>query len=188
MSQISLFGETRRSAVVFDLETRESFDDVGGFQNVHKLRVSVGVLYDVDSKSYIDYTEDTMEDLVNHLFEADLVVGYNSLGFDYKVLQKYTKRDLGKLASLDLLNSLYQQLGFRVSLDNAAHATLNASKSADGLQAIKWWRAGEIEKLKAYCRQDVKVTYDLYEYGRTKGYVYVPQRTGGNRKVPVNWK
>jgi DEAD/DEAH box helicase domain-containing protein len=41
---------------------------------------------------------------------------------------------------------------------------LNTKKSGHGLQAITWWKNGEIEKVKSYCLDDVKITKEIYEY------------------------
>ena len=43
-------------------------------------------------------------------------------------------------------------------------ATLGQSKSADGLQAVVWWRQGRKQEVIDYCIQDVKVTRDVYDY------------------------
>lgn len=179
--------EASRHLVCFDVETQNSFDDVGGRANLDKLRVSVAVLYDESLNQYFVYNEAEASQLVDHLFTADLVVGYNLLGFDYAVLQPYSNRELGKLPTLDLMRELEKKLGFRVKLDSVVNATLGARKSGHGLQAIEWFRAGEIEKLTRYCRDDVKLTYDLYQFGATRGYVSIDTR-GSRQRVLVDWK
>ncbi|MBZ5534820.1 MAG: ribonuclease H-like domain-containing protein [Acidobacteriia bacterium] len=176
-----------RHLVCFDVETQNSFDDVGGRSNFDKLRISVAVLYDESLDQYFVYNEAEASQLVDHLFTADLVVGYNLLGFDYAVLQPYSNRKLGKLPTLDLMRELEKKLGFRVKLDSVANATLGARKSGHGLQAIEWFRAGEIEKLTRYCQDDVKLTYDLFRFGATQGYVSIDTR-GSRQRVLVDWK
>ncbi len=120
--------------VVFDLETKQSFDDVGGFKNTHKLGISVGVVYDSRSDKTTAYREDEIDDLVAQLQTADLVIGFNSFGFDNIVLQPYIIVTLNHLPGLDLMQELTKELGHRVSLDSVAQGTLNAEKSAEGLQ------------------------------------------------------
>ncbi len=179
--------EASRHLVCFDVETQNSFDDVGGRANLDKLRISVAVLYDEPLDQYFVYNEAEASQLVDHLFTADRVVGYNLLGFDYAVLQPYTKKNLGTLPTLDLMRELEKKLGFRVKLDSVVHATLGARKSGQGLQAIEWFRAGEIEKLTSYCRDDVKLTYELFKFGATQGYVSIDTR-GTRQRVLVDWK
>lgn len=176
-----------RHLVCFDVETQNSFDDVGGRQNFGKLRVSIGVVYDEALNQYFVYSENEMTQLIDHLFTADLVVGYNILGFDYPVIQPYSTRQVKTLPTLDLMNELALRLGFRVKLDSVVHATLGARKSGHGLQAIEWFRAGEMEKLTQYCQDDVRLTYELFKFGAANGFVYIDSR-GSRQRVLVDWK
>ncbi|KAA3616474.1 MAG: helicase [Calditrichaeota bacterium] len=174
--------------VVFDLETKQSFDEVGGFKNAHKLGISVGVVYDSESDKTTAYRENEMDDLVEQLQSADLVIGFNNFGFDNIVLQPYTIVTLDALPGLDLMQKLQQALGHRVSLDNVAKGTLNSEKSGGGLQAIEWYRKGEWDKLISYCEQDVLITRDIYLFGKENGYVqFYDQFKRAVRKVDVQW-
>lgn len=176
-----------QKVVVFDLETQRSFADVGGRSQMHKLGVSIGVAYRYDRDEFLVVNEDGIEQLINLLFKADLVVGYNIRGFDYEVLRAYTDENLSALPTFDLMFDLEQRLGFRPKLESVASATLGEGKSADGLQALEWWRRGEIDKITEYCRDDVRVTRDLYDFGKRNRWVLV-ERFGGNpRKVEVDW-
>ena len=173
--------------VVFDLETQRSFQDVGGRSQLHRLGVSVGVAYRYDEDRFITYTEDTIRDLIELLGTADLVVGYNIKGFDYEVLRGYTERDLQTLPTMDIMYHLESRLGFRPKLDSVASATLGVGKSADGLQALEWWKQGEIDKIAEYCQQDVRVTRDVYEFGKRNRFVLVSRFGGRPRRVDVEW-
>ena len=172
----------------FDLETQKSFDEVGGRQNMRQLRVSVAVTYDAASGQFQEYQEADALKLIEQLKRAELVVGYNILGFDYEVLRAYTLERLETIPTVDMLRDIYQQLGFRVSLDSVAGATLGAKKSGDGLDAIRWFRQGEITRLLSYCRQDVQITRQVYEYGQQNGHVLFMDRNGQKRRVRVNWR
>jgi DEAD/DEAH box helicase domain-containing protein len=173
--------------VVFDLETQRSFDEVGGRSQLHRLGVSVGVSYRYDRDEFKTYTEDTIAELIALLQSADLVVGYNIKGFDYEVLRGYSDADLRALPTLDLMYELEDRLGFRPKLESVASATLGSGKSADGLQALQWWREGEIEKISEYCTEDVRVTRDLFEFGRRNRFVLVSRFGGKPRQVEVDW-
>ena len=176
-----------RNVVVFDLETRRSFDEVGGRSQLHRLGVSVGVAYRYDRDEFLVFEEETIDRLIDLLLDADLVVGYNIRGFDYEVLRAYTDKDLGALPTFDLMFDLEQRLGFRPKLESVASATLGEGKSADGLQALEWWRRGEIDKITEYCRDDVRVTRDLYDFGKRNRWVLVERYGGKPRKVEVDW-
>ena len=127
-----------RPIVVFDLETQNSFDDVGGYRNMRALKMSVGVTWNSADQSFHRYDEKHVPALIEELKSASLVVGFNVLNFDYEVLMAYTSEPLRSLPTTDMLDHIYRRLGFRVKLDDLARATLNAKKSGDGLDAIRW--------------------------------------------------
>ncbi len=192
--QMSLFDDNPRRevsrnerVVVFDLETRRSFDEVGGRSQLHKLGVSVAVAYRYDLDDYLVVTEDELDRLIDVLVGADLVVGYNIKGFDYEVLRAYTERELHSLPTLDLMLDLEQRLGFRPKLESVVVPTLGEGKLADGLQALEWWRSGELDKIIEYCRADVRVTRDLYDFGKRNRCVMVARFGGRPRRVEVDW-
>ncbi|MCI0475257.1 MAG: ribonuclease H-like domain-containing protein, partial [Anaerolineales bacterium] len=133
--------------IFFDLETQKSFQEVGGRENIKLLRVSVAVTFSTATNEFKSYTEKDVNALVADLKAAERVIGFNLLSFDYQVLRAYTAERLSDLKTLDLLGDLYNKLGFRIGLDALAGATLGASKSADGLLAIQWFREGKIDQL-----------------------------------------
>lgn len=176
-----------RKTVFLDLETQRTFDEVGGRHNLSRLGLAAAVTYDSITGEYRTYTENEVEELVDELVGADLVVGFNVKRFDYEVLRPYTDHPLQSIPTTDMLQDIHQELGFRLSLDSVAQATLGIGKSADGLQAVRWFRRGQLDKVIEYCRRDVQVTKKLYEYGCERGYVLYWDRQGRLQKVFVNW-
>jgi DEAD/DEAH box helicase domain-containing protein len=172
---------------VLDLETRCSAQDVGGWHNAHQMGISCAVVYDSRTRSYATFMEDQADALIRTLKQFDLIVGFNIRRFDYRVLSAYTSDIMQHWPTLDLLESIHQHLGYRVSLDNLAAASLGAKKTADGLQALHWWKTGNIDALVSYCRKDVEITYDIYEYGRKNGYVLFHNKAGQAVRIPVIW-
>ena len=172
----------------FDLETQRSIQEVGGRENIKLLRVSVAVTLASATNEYKSYTEQKVPALIADLKAADRVIGFNLFNFDYQVLRAYTSERLSDLPTLDLLEDIYNKLGFRVGLDALASATLGATKSADGLAAIRWFREGKIDQLIAYCRDDVAITKQLFEWGRDNGFVMYIDRDGRKKKINVMWK
>jgi DEAD/DEAH box helicase domain-containing protein len=177
----------RMNVVIFDVETQRSFDEVGGRHNKRELGLSAAVTYSTADDDFHHYTEGTVDDLIAELKSADLVVGFNVLSFDYEVLQAYTDEPLKKLPTVDMLDHIHKRLGFRVSLDNLAGATLGTSKSADGLQAVRWYKQGRMQEILDYCQQDVEVTRQLYKYGQRHKHVKFRDRNYRERTVPVSW-
>lgn len=170
------------------METQHSIQEVGGRHHLDKLLISVAVTYSPLTGAFKSYTEPQVPDLIEDLFSADTVIGFNIISFDYRVLKPYTPKDLTQLQTIDMLVHIREKLGFRVSLSSLAQGTLKMDKSADGLQAISWYREGKMEQLTAYCRDDVEITRRLYEYGREKGCVFFLDRySGKKRQIAVTW-
>src|SRR5438045_8419465 len=128
-----------KNLVYFGRETQKSAEDVGGWDKISRMGMSVGVTYSTATGSYKIYGEKHVDDLIRDLQRADLVVGFNHLRFDYEVLHGYTALDLRQLPSLDLLLDLADTLQHRLSLDAIASATFGLAKTAEGLQAIQWY-------------------------------------------------
>ena len=172
----------------FDLETQKSAEDVGGWGNIHDMKLAVGVVWDSCEQEYFSYQENTALQLVEKLQTADLVVGFNVKKFDYGVLQPYADFDLDEITTFDMLIDINKKLGHRLSLNHLAENTLNAKKSADGLVSLQWYKEGEIDKIIKYCKQDVEITRDLFLYGESHGYVKYSTRSGVVKDLKVDWK
>ncbi len=172
---------------VLDLETQRSAAEVGGWHRADRMRISCGVLYDSQKDIFNEYFEDQIDRLIENLQRFDLIVGFNIKRFDYLVLKGYSDFDFSKLNTLDILESVQNYLGFRLSLAHLARATLGATKQADGLQALKWWRDGRINEIVDYCKTDVKLTRDLFIFGRQNGYLIFINRDQKRARIPVQW-
>jgi len=178
-----------RNIVVFDLETKNAFDDVGGRDNLAALEVSVLGCYLYATNEYRVFEEKELPEFEKILQKKPLLVGFNNRRFDTAVLQPYIHFDLKGLLQLDIMEELTIFLGHRVSLESVAQATLGCSKSGSGLDAIKYWRKGELEKLKSYCLEDVRITKEIYEYGARHGELFYTPKFGSTKgRAPVNWK
>jgi len=179
-------GENR--LLFFDLETQKTAHDVGGWQNKHLMRVSVAVVFDSLEDRFLVFEEHEVDALLAHLGKADLIVGFNVKGFDYHVLRAYSSDDLKALPTFDILEDVHKRLGFRLGLDHLAKETLNKTKTADGLQAVEWFRQGRMENLKAYCRQDVMMTKELFHYGLENGHLIYREKHADTRvRLLVEW-
>ncbi|MBU0485917.1 MAG: DEAD/DEAH box helicase [Proteobacteria bacterium] len=179
--------EITRRYGVFDLETKRSAEEVGGWHRAELMGISVAVLYDSMLDQYLVFREGEMAELVAHLQKLDLIVGFNNKRFDNKVLSAYTDFNLAGLPTLDLLEEVKNRLGYRLSLDRLAEHTLGVKKSADGLMALKWYKEGRIDKIIDYCRQDVKVTRDLYLFGVENRFLIFKNKAGSLVRCPVDF-
>ncbi|HEU6436209.1 MAG TPA: DEAD/DEAH box helicase [Nitratidesulfovibrio sp.] len=173
--------------MVLDVETRRAAADVGGWNRADRMGVSVAVLYDAADDSYTPYEQDAVPEMLDRLRAADLVVGFNISRFDYAVLSPFAPYDLHTLPTLDMLTKVKDRLSYRVSLDNLAQATFGTPKSADGLQALQWWKEQRLDLIAEYCRKDVEITRALFLHGREKGYLLFTNKAGQAVRVPVAW-
>lgn len=174
-----------KNIIVFDIETQNTFNDVGN--DLKKLKISVVSVYSYLTDSYKSFDENELINLWPILEKADLIIGYNSEHFDLPVLSNYYLGDLTQIPHLDLLTRIKDSLGRRIKLDDVALATLDVGKSADGLQAIKWWKDGEVQKIKDYCEQDVKVTKEVYDFGKKNKQLFYKTLTGEALPFAVNF-
>ena len=150
--------------------------------------ISLGVTYSTALGEYKIYSEKKVDRLVEQLYRADLVIGYNLINFDYEVLMGYTVLELREsLPTLDLMVEVEKKLGHRLPLEALAQATLGIGKIANGLDAIRWWREGKLLEIAQYCCFDVKVTRLIHEYGSRHKELFYEDRFSHRKRVEANW-
>jgi len=188
--------------VVLDLETKRLAREVGGWVP-ERMGLAVAVTWD-EENGFREWFEKDTEALVLELSDFKRVVGFNVLRFDYRVLATYHPNvsQLLTAKTVDILADVYEALGFRISLDNMARATLGRVKTGTGDQAVtgtgdqavRWWRQGKRDLVIDYCREDAELTRDIYAYGLSHGVIYYPHYwprllpiLQSTRWVPVNW-
>ena len=176
-----------KDIIVLDLETKKTFDEVGGQHNKHLLGVTVVGVYSYNRNEYRAFKEEEFNKLLELLKNTKLVIGFNSISFDFNVLQPYFKNfNLNSIPHLDILKEIFDILGFRLKLESVAQTTLGYGKSGSGLDAITYHRNNEWDKLIKYCLDDVKVTKELYEYGLNHGHLWY-LKFGQKEKIIINW-
>ena len=170
--------------LVLDLETQKEFSEVEG-RRPELLKVSVCGLYSYEENRYDVYLEAELgSKLAPRLQAADLLIGFNIRRFDLPVLQPYLPYSAETLNMLDILEEVVKNLGHRVSLDSIAQATLGHGKSGSGLDALRWFKEGRFDLITNYCLDDVKITKEVYEYGKEHGRLFFTSRFS-NDKMPV---
>jgi hypothetical protein len=177
-----------KNIVYFDLETQKSADEVGGWGRIRDMRMSVGVTYSTQRGDYRIYQEKQVNELIEELRRADLVVGFNILRFDYEVLLGHNDFfDAAQVPTLDMLLEVQKALPHRLSLDSIAHASLGIEKTAEGMQAIRWFKEGKLAEIAEYCCYDVKITWWVHQYGARHKKLLYTNKFGQKLSVPVNW-
>jgi DEAD/DEAH box helicase domain-containing protein len=170
--------------LVFDIETQRGFGEIS---NISEMGVAVAVSCSCNTQEFKYFTEDNIQELIDDIFNADIVVGYNIINFDYSVLKGYTDKDFSRIKTIDMMRIVQKSLGFRPKLDNLLEATFGEKKTADGLQSLRWWKQGKINLIKEYCYHDVRLTASLYEFGRQNGFVYGKNKFGTKAQIQVKW-
>jgi DEAD/DEAH box helicase domain-containing protein len=155
-------------ALTFDIESQNTFRQVGS-QNAADLDLALVSVHDSDTDKITTYLQEDLPKLWPTVESCDMLIGYNSNHFDIPLLDKYYPGDLTLIKSLDLLVEIKDACGRRLKLDGIAAGTVGEHKSAHGLQAIVWWQQGEIEKIKQYCEDDVRLTRKIYDIARDTG-------------------
>lgn len=178
-----------RDTLVIDLETKNSFADVGGEANIKKLGISVAGIYSYKKDAFFALEEHELSQLEEMLEETEHVIGFNIRHFDLPVLEPYVKAGaLGRFAVTDMFVDASNFLGHRVGLNALAKATLGEGKSGHGLEALQWFKEGRVEEVKKYCLDDVRLTRDLYEYGKKNRHVLFESFVDGKmHSIPVRW-
>ena len=180
-------GAVAKNIVYFDLETQKSADEVGGWSNVSKMGMSVGVTYSTARGDYRIYGERQVNDLITELQRADLIVGFNNLRFDYEVLHGYTPLDMTQVPTLDMLVVLNEKLATGCRWIRLPRPPSKVEKTAEGLQAIRWFKEGKLLEIAEYCCYDVKITRLVHEYGQQQKQLHYFNRFNKKLTVQVNW-
>jgi hypothetical protein len=170
--------------VVLDIETQFLFQEVN--HDLKKLKVSVVGLFDYATDQYRAYEEHELKELFRVLEHASTIIGFNIISFDLPVLAPYYVGNITQFSTFDLLVEVEKSLGFRLALNDLAKASLGTQKSGHGFKAIEYFRSGQMDKLKLYCLNDVKITKELYEMGKKEGKLYFLDRFG-KREIKVKF-
>ncbi len=180
----------RMLQLVLDVETKKAFEEVGGFFP-DRLGISfVGVCIRENQSGPGEmkgYFEKDLPELFPLLEKADVVIGFNIDNFDMQTFVPYYSADITKIPTLDLMMRIKDTAGHRISLDAVAQETLGSGKSGDGLDAIKYYKNQDWEKLSSYCLRDVEVTRDIYDHGLKKGQVKFRNKWNRLIECPVDF-
>ncbi len=176
--------------LVLDIETSNTFADVGGERNVKDLNVSLVGVYSYNRDEYIAFHEKDIHKSAELFQKAGLIIGFAINRFDIPVLEKYFSFNLGAIPRLDLLEEVELVTGKRISLNILAKTNLNLQKTHEsGLEAIRLYKEGKLDELEEYCLNDVKLTKDLYELAKRQGHLVFPDRVSGTLvKAHMQWQ
>lgn len=178
-----------KDTLVIDFETKKSFAEVGGEEYKRDLGISVAGVYSYAKDVFFAFEERELGKLEDMLEASGHVIGFNLKHFDLPVLEPYLERvAIDAFAVTDMYLDAVAFLGHRVGLNALAKSTLGVEKSGHGLDALQWFKEGKIEQVKRYCLDDVRITRDLYEYGKAHGFLLFESYVDGKtHSIPVSW-
>lgn len=183
--------------VVFDLETKQFFDDTGT-SDPADLGVSIVSLYhrDLDqsfrekSGQMLSFWEQDFDAMWKIFQNADRIIGFNSLNFDVPALRPYAPIGFSKLNHFDILDKIKEVQGRRTSLNSIASQTLGDTKVDSGANAVLYWQKRDpesLKKLQYYCEMDVDITKRIYDFGLQNKYLKYIDHWNNLRQVSVDF-
>jgi len=176
--------------IILDVETKKTFDEVGGFfpDRLGISFVGVCVREGLSGKGEMkSYWEKDLPLLFPLLEKADVVIGFNVDNFDMQTFVPYYSADITKIPTLDVLTRIKESAGHRISLDAVAQETLGIGKSGDGLDAIKYYNNKQWDKLETPPPPDAAATRDVYDYGLKKGHIKFKNKWNRLVECPVDF-
>jgi len=178
--------------LVIDIETKNTFLEVGK-DNFDALEVSLIGVYSYLKDKFFSFEEHQFDEFGEMIKNAGAIIGFSISRFDLPVLKKHFSVedgfDIFSIPRIDILDEIEISSGMRIGLDHLARVNLGVGKNGTSLEAPNLYRDGKMEELKNYCLNDVKITKDLYELARNRGYLLIPSRKGDEpTKVNFNWQ
>ena len=165
---------TSPRVIYFGISTQKSASEVGGWSKVEQMGLKDALTYDTTTRKYHNYTKSEITNLINHLQTADLIVGFNQLQFEYKILSSYINTNFNALPNFDMLSKIEGTLNFRVSRDNLSQNTLGESKHSKGRSSLG---------------KRIDTTKKLFAHGCKEGYLSYRNNRFGTKEVcdTSNW-
>lgn len=164
--------------VVFDCEIKNVVDGkIVRWSDFHLMGHAVSCLYDYRSGNYGIFMLDNVDEMINRINEADLVVAFNNKGFDNKLLLGDPSITVKLRPDIDnncydMLEVTRRSVGWRggrfpsgMKLDDHLSAMFGADgmKSGDGAEAPALWQQKKLGKLCSYVIRDVNREKALFE-------------------------
>jgi predicted PolB exonuclease-like 3'-5' exonuclease len=183
--------------VVFDLEIKNVIDGKNiTWNDKDKMGISVGVARVGDD--YKVFMDDNLNELVELLEGAEMVSGFNIIGFDIPLLEATIGRKLKLSVVYDMLEISRMAVGWSpgkpyskypigLKLNDHLSEMFGDQKTEDGADAPLFWQQGKLGRLISYCVSDVQKEWRLFEHMHFHGYVRT--KTHGEQKVitPSEW-
>lgn len=176
-----------KNIVVYDLETKNSPDQCGGWTDYEGLGISVGCAFDYRSNRFRVFMDDNLGELVDRLNEeGTVIVAFNHISFDNRLLRGngYALKPESVLQSYDMVvqsreGAAVNQFKPGFKLQDHLIACGLPVKTGHGADAPFLYQAGKLGTLIDYCLSDVTQERALFEYMQTHGLAKSAYRPSG---------
>lgn len=199
-----------KKVAVFDAEIKKRIEDCSnGWQSHDEMGVSVLVIFDYVTMRYRVFDDKNAAEAIAILSTYDLVVGFNTVGFDWKLIKATwpamfpikinpipdgaVVREDGCISrNFDILREIWLTLrldpdnfnpkthgGYK--LDDVAWDTIRMRKTANGALAPVMYQEGRIAEVIDYCIEDVRIEKTLFEFIAKHGFCI---RNGNVIEIP----
>ena len=153
--------------LVFDLELERGPEEVGGWKHVERMGVAVAVVQPFVGAfkalgEPMVFRADELELLQEVLDRARFVVGWNHVGFDYRVL-KGRGYPIRQRRNVDLCAALRRATGRLWSLGDVAESALGEDKGLDSADLPKLWRRAFEDTVIEACKWHVELTGRIWQ-------------------------
>jgi hypothetical protein len=162
----------------------EGIEYCDGWHDYDNMGISCIVAYDAIESRYRVFCDDNMADFQKLVDRHDIIVGFNSLGFDNKLCAA-NGITVTREKSYDLLAEVWVGAGLAPAYQGPSHAgygldalcevNLGMKKSGHGAVAPVQWQRGEIGAVIDYCVMDVNLTKELLNHVLVRGTVKSPK-------------
>lgn len=186
-----------RKIAVFDLEIKKPIESLEKGWNDHaNMGISTLCLFDYSTGRYRVFDDASKEECLDILLQYEIVVGYNTVNFDWRVVNATWTIPLLKVRvskDFDILREIWISKGLNpdkfvpqthggVKLDDVAAETIGMRKTLDGATAPKLYQQNRIAEVIDYCLEDVRIEKTLFEFVVQNSYV-----TRSGKNIPISF-
>jgi len=146
-----------------------------GWRDYKNMGVSTVCAYDSGENRHRVFCADNFDQMIDLFNDADLLVGFNNVGFDDELLS-VSVHDFDAVVTprYDILREIWLAAGLDPTkfvpsthggygLDAMCEANFGARKSGHGAYAPVDWQRGNIGAVIDYCMNDIELTYGLLD-------------------------
>ena len=168
--------------ILYDIETTEKIGEGG---KLEAMQISVLGWHTSWGKEVKCTTMDHLTNFVDDLKQAEMVVGFNQISFDNKVLQKYVPDvNLSEIPQFDIMREAKKNAGKKVALERFTLGTFDERKAGAGSSAPALWKSGNMDELIEYNMKDVDLTVKLFHHACKEGFlIYLDKQTDEPERI-----